>query len=127
MVSPAFLRALLRPRVLSAVSRALGDAAPVFHFTNITQKATGFGSGIAWHRDAANRYITTRRRRFLHVLVCLDAMGPGNDGTGFLPGSHRGAARMAVVPRCRRGTLLLVDPPRGPDREAVTGRSVWSL
>jgi len=154
-LSPGFRQAARCPRVLAAVSWALGDASPVFHFANVTQKAPRFGSGIAWHRDAANRYVTTRRRRFLRGLICLDAMGPANGGTGFRPGSHRGPGRAPVVPRCAPGTLLLVDPrtlhggapnhgdrprrlmvvqwgrrddpPCGPEREALTGRPAQSL
>ncbi|NKC32106.1 phytanoyl-CoA dioxygenase family protein [Falsiroseomonas selenitidurans] len=147
-LSPLFLQAAAAP--LAAIAPALGTKRPVFHFANVTQKAPGFGSGIAWHRDFPNRYITTRRGRFLRALLCLEAMGPGNGGTALRPGSQRGAGRASIVPRCPAGAMLLLhprllhggapnrgsrprrllvaqwgrpdDPPLGPEREAWTGR-----
>jgi len=68
-LSPLFLAALTAPRILGAVARALGTDAPCFHFANVTQKAARFGRGLAWHRDAANRYIAT------------GGNGPGSEGS----------------------------------------------
>jgi hypothetical protein len=108
-VSPIFLAALLRPGVREAAARALGTPVPVLHFANIGQKAAGLGSGFAWHRDAANRYLSSRRGHFLRILLCLDAMGPSHRGTAIRPGSHRGPGRPAVIPRCRPGMLVVLD------------------
>jgi hypothetical protein len=157
-LSPLFLVAAAWPPVVAAVAGALGSRALCFHFANVTLKTARFGSGIGWHRDAANRYIATRGGHFLRALICLDPMDSGNGGTTFRPGSHRKggkAGRAPVVPRCRPGGVLLVDPltlhgggpndsgrprrllvvqwgrrddpSRGPEREPRTGQSPRAL
>lgn len=125
---PAFAAAAAHPRVLAAVARALGTRRLVLHFANVTMKAARFGSGIAWHRDAANRYMPTRRSRFLRAMLCLDGMHPGNGGTGFRPGSHRGSGRPEVMPRCRKGAMVLIHPRvlhgGAPNRSATARRNL---
>ncbi|WP_439599380.1 phytanoyl-CoA dioxygenase family protein [Falsiroseomonas sp.] len=108
---PAFSIAAAHPRLMAAARAALGTDRLAFHFANVTTKAARFGSGIAWHRDARNRYMPTRRGRFLRVLVCLDALRPATGGTAFRPGSHRGGeGRPEVVPPARKGAMVLVHP-----------------
>ncbi|MDP3418439.1 phytanoyl-CoA dioxygenase family protein [Falsiroseomonas sp.] len=107
---PAFAAVAAHPRVLAAVARALGTRRLALHFANVTMKSARFGSGIAWHRDAANRYMPTRTSRFLRAMICLDGMTPGNGGTSFCPGSHRGVGRPAVVPWVPKGAMVLIHP-----------------
>ncbi|MBU8543574.1 MULTISPECIES: phytanoyl-CoA dioxygenase family protein [Roseomonadaceae] len=125
---PAFSAAVAHPRVIAAVSRALGSERLAFHFANVTAKAAGFGSGIAWHRDATNRYMPSRRGAFLRAMICLDGMRPANGGTAFRPGSHRGASRPAVVPRVPRGGLVLIHARvlhgGAPNRSATPRRNL---
>lgn len=105
---PAFARAAAHPRLVGLAGAVLGTSRLSFHFANVTAKAARFGSGIAWHRDATNRYMPSRRSAFLRVMLCLDGMGPGNGGTAFRPGSHRGPGGPPQVPRCRKGALVLI-------------------
>ncbi len=125
---PAFAAAAAHPHVLAAVAQALGTRRVVLHFANVTMKSARFGSGIAWHRDAANRYMPTRRSRFLRAMLCLDGMTPGNGGTSFRPGSHRGEGRPEVVPRCRKGAMVLIHPRvlhgGAPNRSAAARRNL---
>lgn len=110
------------------------------------------GSGIAWHRDAANRYMPTARAAFVRAMICLDGMDAANGGTAFRPGSHLAAPEGAeVVERCPPGAIVLIhprvlhggapnrsarprrnlivqwgradDPPLGEARESLTGLS----
>jgi len=119
-LSGAIARVVWLPAVRGAAGAALSTSRPELHFAQVIAKAPRFGSGVSWHRDGGNRYLSTRRGRFVRVLLCLDAMGPENGGTGF------GRPDVPMVPRCRAGDMLVVgsSPPHGsaPNRSARARR-----
>lgn len=151
-LDPCFAQAFAHPSLLAAAQAVLGTADIHCHFTNATIKNAHVGSGIAWHRDAANRYMPTARAAFVRAMICLDGMDAANGGTAFRPGSHLAAPEGAeVVERCPPGAIVLIhprvlhggapnrsarprrnlivqwgradDPPLGEARESLTGLS----
>jgi len=110
-LDPVFAQGFALPSVVAAAAELLGTSELRCHFTNATIKAARCGSGIAWHRDALNRYMPTARGAFLRAMVCLDGMDAGNGGTAFRPGSHHPAEGTApVVARCPPGGIVLIHP-----------------
>lgn len=108
---PFFAAVLAHDAVVAPIRAALGSDDIVHHFSNLTTKAAWFGSGISWHRDAANTYMPTTHACFVRALICLDAMDADNGGTRFRPGSHAGEDGTAeVAPDCPAGTVLLIHP-----------------
>lgn len=108
---PFFASVLAHDDVVAPIRAVLGTDDIVHHFSNLTTKAARFGSGIAWHRDAANTYMPTAGANFVRALVCLDAMDAENGGTRFRPGSHAGGDDAPeAAPDCPEGAVLLIHP-----------------
>lgn len=151
-LDPVFAWGFAHPAVVAAATGLLGTAELRCHFTNATIKSAQRGSGIAWHRDALNRYMPTARGAFLRAMICLDGMEAANGGTAFRPGTQHGAeGATEVVARCPPGGIVLIhprvlhggapnlsgrsrrnlivqwgradDPPLGEARESLTGLS----
>ncbi len=152
VLDPCLAQGFAHPQLVAAVRALLGTEEIRCHFTNATIKNAHVGSGIAWHRDAENRYMPTARGAFLRAMICLDGMDLANGGTAFRAGSHLGAGAGAeVVARCPPGGIVLIhplvlhggapnrsarprrnlivqwgradDPPLGEARESLTGLS----
>lgn len=110
-LDPVFAWGFAHPTVVAAAADLLGTAELRCHFTNATIKAAKRGSGIAWHRDAPNRYMPTERGAFLRAMICLDGMDRSNGGTAFRPGTQHGTEGAAeVVARCPSGGIVLIHP-----------------
>lgn len=111
--APIFAVAFAHEAVVEPVRTVLGTSDIVHHFGNVTTKSARCGSGISWHRDAANTYMPTESGRFVRAMICLDGMDAGNGGTSFRPGTHRDPAPdqvAEVVPVCPPGAVVLIHP-----------------
>jgi len=85
---PTFARALLDPCLLTLARLLLESDDIRYHFSNVTMKRAGIGSGISWHRDFPNNYICPSRPTALRLMLCLDGMAAESGATSFVPGSH---------------------------------------
>ncbi|MFN7595061.1 MAG: phytanoyl-CoA dioxygenase family protein [bacterium] len=129
--SPVFAAALAHPPLIAAVSAALETTDLVCHFSNATIKSARVGSGISWHRDAANSYMPTARSEYLRAMICLDGLSAENGGTSFLPASHLVAEAQSApefVMMCPPGSVVLIHPQvlhgGGPNRSQRARRNL---
>ena len=86
---PEVLPVILNAQLAGLVSELLGASGIVTHFANLTAKTAGIGSGISWHRDFPNKFISPVTPEMVRTMICLDGMSPENGATTFLRGSHK--------------------------------------
>jgi ectoine hydroxylase-related dioxygenase (phytanoyl-CoA dioxygenase family) len=107
--------------VLAHTRALLGTRDILLHFCNVTMKRSRVGSGIYFHRDYPNGYLTPRSVSCLRVMVCLDGMSAENGATVVRAGSHiapaegpptRDAVLAAPLERvlCPPGSLVFIHP-----------------
>ncbi|MFK0278380.1 phytanoyl-CoA dioxygenase family protein [Ensifer sp. NPDC090286] len=114
--APELLPFLTKPVLVDLVADLLGTTDLIFHFANVTSKAPHIGSGISWHRDFPNNYISPVEPKMLRTMICLD--GEHNGATVFLPGSHRtaddegavGEEGRATSAVCTAGSVVAIHP-----------------
>ena len=112
-----FMVPVIEKDAIDFVHRILGSNI-IYHFSNITMKRMVIGSGLSWHRDFPNNYISTARGEFVCLMICLDGMTVQNGATEFVPGSHHdpshqvGSAAPSNVQAaiCPPGSLVIIHP-----------------
>ena len=117
---PKLLPAILNEKLLDLVYDILGTREIVTHFANITSKAARIGSGINWHRDYPNKFISPISPDMVRTMICIDGMSAENGATTFLRGSHRTpnlpasslqtTAKNIVSATCEPGGITAIHP-----------------
>lgn len=89
-LEPRFVRLFSAPAIWQCAAELLGcpEKDVIYHFSNITRKASGIGPAVGWHRDSDNAYFSAADCRTFRLLLPLQPMSEVNGGTSVVPGSH---------------------------------------
>ncbi|MEX1035497.1 MAG: phytanoyl-CoA dioxygenase family protein [Sneathiella sp.] len=135
---PEILPFIVTDEIVTLVSELLQTTDVVTHFANLTMKSPKIGSGINWHRDYPNRFISPVSPVMVRTMICIDGMTDATGATCFLKGSHHDPDYSAApggfdesdvaIATCAPGSIVAVHPlilhGGGPNKAATPRRNI---
>lgn len=135
---PEILPLLITDDMISLVAAVLRTSDIVAHLCNLTVKSPRIGSGINWHRDYPNAYISPVAPAMMRLMICVDGMTGPAGATCFLAGSHAMPGRSpssvrpdedgVILQSCAPGAVVAIHPlvlhGGGPNTAATPRRNI---
>ncbi|WP_340151428.1 phytanoyl-CoA dioxygenase family protein [uncultured Sneathiella sp.] len=135
---PDALPFIIADDIVKMVSEILQTTDVIAHLSNLTMKSPRIGSGINWHRDYPNRFISPVAPAMVRTMICVDGMTEAIGATRFLKQSHLPSKNMSVpddyragdviTATCAPGSVVAIHPRilhgGGPNKAATPRRNI---